>query len=295
VDALLRHKGIDVDIQDYTGMTALMWAVKNRSENDFICEDLSGTPCKSGIRIIQLLLEAKADCLKTDKAGNTALHQAANNKESYDLTFISIVMQQCEECYDSAFTKQELLEATNKAGETVLHIAAREGLEEMAHLLLSPQLCGSNVNARTAWGIQAAPMHLAAIHGHHKLFSVLLQQALGCVKNPETGYVRHRIEPDGWYPIHCVTANGSPKAIEVLIDEECKRCFEKPEEVCSRKTLSGVMPIEIAARLGNNEACRLLLMKGATVGGEEGKALLTTAMAMDDISGFILRMLEKHR
>jgi len=270
-DVLLEESRVDINHQDVMGMTAIMWAVRCKRQNKIPTTNLKGEACYAGEHIYRRLIEVGADLLLPTRSGRTPLHEVVSSKEVYDMTICTELLYATwtaeEPLYLNGKTrprKELLLNAENRAGETALHVAAREGLDDMCQLLLG---LGANPRSTSAWGIGAMPIHLAALGGHHHLFESLMLDA--------KMYEISGVGPDLWQPLHWAVASGlDPNpAVEPLLAIVSQTCNISLADAANAKTASGVTAIEIAARLGHNRVVTILMLNDALVGNESGRAL----------------------
>jgi ankyrin repeat protein len=142
VDEIL-GKGVDVDVRDSDGGTALQWAA-----------------WYDHISIIQKLLDHGADIEAGDlSSGRRALHEAAENG-----------------CYDVVkllLTMGAEPDATDRWGWTPLHRAAFQGGCLVVELLLSH---GANIDAKTMHGQTA--LHLACGNGRVDAIRLLIERGI---------------------------------------------------------------------------------------------------------------------
>ncbi|MCJ1279828.1 hypothetical protein MMC21_007652 [Puttea exsequens] len=176
---LLRHPGINVDLQDMLGRTALYLAIKENGikiarlllefEADTSILDfhtgaspLSVAAQRGYCQIIRILLESGADLDLKDREGRTALLRAVNRGE------IDAVRELMDHSVD--------LESIDNNGQTLLHGAAIKGYTDIARLLLEgrpPKLKCICPNVRDRYGM--TPLHWAARYNFASTASLLLK------------------------------------------------------------------------------------------------------------------------
>ncbi|GHT84964.1 hypothetical protein FACS1894137_08670 [Spirochaetia bacterium] len=149
--------GADVSIRNIDGKTPLHLAVQKnrissiglliRYKSDIFAVDTAGsTPFDLALRGNRLMLPdliSEETTLQSDSAGNTVLHLSVRGRA--DKTILNLILD-----------KGALVNARNKAGDTSLHIAVREDLEDAGVLLLSR---GADIFANNAKG--ESPLYLS--------------------------------------------------------------------------------------------------------------------------------------
>ncbi|GES57670.1 hypothetical protein ATEIFO6365_0001095900 [Aspergillus terreus] len=123
-----------------------------------------------------------------------------------------------------------------KGGQTALHCAAQDGLEEMVQILLR-----SNAAKDAQDSIKRTPLYLAAFHGRVEVVSALINGKA----DP------HLADEDGWQPVF--VAYDNHQILEMLLDSGAN---------IDAKTNGGLTALHGAA-LGYTESVILLLDRGA--------------------------------
>jgi ankyrin repeat protein len=155
--AALLEGGADVSIRNIEGKTALYLAVReNRNDSigvllqhksDIFAADNDGvTPFELALREKSPALPAlitEETALRSDSGGNTALHIAV--KARAGAAILGLIL----DC-------KALVNARNKDGDTALHIAARDDLQDLGELLIDR---GADIFASNAGG--ESPLYLS--------------------------------------------------------------------------------------------------------------------------------------
>lgn len=173
------------------------------------------------------------------------------------------------------FTTAELLATLNKAGETPLHVAAREGLDDICCFLLSR---GADPFIASAWGTHAMPIHLAALGGHQRLFEPLTRDNFD-KQSRCRDFLNQGAGRDEWPALHwAVASHLDPNpSIEPLITVLASKLEVAPRDVVNHSTRNKITAIEIAARLGHVSVCTFLMINDAMVGRSSGRELVTVS------------------
>ena len=184
VRELTMVKGLDVNIQDREGKTALHQAAYNIKHTDTVRE-----LCK--VKGLDVNLQGKR--------GETALHQAAYNRRHADT-----VRELC---------KLEGLDVNlqDKAGWTALHTAALIGHTDIVRVLCSVE--GVDVNLQTEEGLTA--LHNAAKKGHTDKVQELCKVE-GMDVNIQGNYHLEK----GWTALHYAARIGQTDTVQVLLEVE---------------------------------------------------------------------------
>ena len=171
----VEEKGLNVDIRDGNGDTALHKAVR-----------------EGHLQVIQVLVSSGADVDMKNKFGNTALHWAAHEGH------LQVVQHLLSSGAD--------VNVKDNDGYTALHWAARKGnLQVLQHLLSS----GADVNVKDNDGYTA--LHWAAREGHLQVVQHLLSSGADVnVKNNRGSTALHKAA--GWGHLQvviCLAVHGA--------------------------------------------------------------------------------------
>jgi ankyrin repeat protein len=236
---------IDIETKDNRGATPLHWAAAGGHEAAAL-----------------MLLEKGANARATDNEGRTALHYAA--------------------------------EAKNTSGTNALHRAAKEGNVAVMRSLLAN---GADVNSRDSTG--ATALHWAAAWGHELAVRLLLENGVEVMAADGYGWTalhraandRHggssRHEAATWLLLEKLDVgvagaeSGDSKTIsnagKPVVTEDDPGIAQKPIVEPPLKILA---PLPNAATVGHTEVAQLLLSSGADAGMKDctGKTALDEAL-----------------
>jgi len=176
---------------------------------------------------------------------------------------------------------------TNDKGETLLHVAAKQGRVELATALLDS---GADVDAADSNGVTA--LHLAALNGHARMISLLLRNdasadaaisqdlhETGGWSSAESDSLLAYSPPDlarGATPLHAAIVGWHLSAAKRLI---------KGDAPVNAVDAEGSTPLHYAARLGLKNACALLVESGANIEAKDNEG--RTALRLSAGSGWI--------
>lgn len=185
VEILLRHQGINVDLQDDNGMTALYLAaredhykiaellLKVEASIDVVDYHAGRSPLRCAaernhVETVGLLLECGADPALKDREGGTAMLRAVNRGAK------SALKEMMKHPID--------MECVDDEGQSLLHGAARNGYHEIVRLLMedhlsegrSPDVKALGPNLRDKYDL--TPLHDASQRGDLAVTAVLLEK-----------------------------------------------------------------------------------------------------------------------
>lgn len=176
--------------------------------------------------------------------------------------------EDCEDCYDEPRNLFEAIfdedinavrrlireganvNGRNSGGRTPLHEAVRDGLTDIANVLIDS---GADVNATTR-GFGETPLHYAVRFGHSDLVDILIK----------AGANVNAVDKDGLTPLHEAADDGNTVLASVLIDAGA--------DVDTRDK-KGRTPLYLAIEGGNPQVAKLLRDAGAEepLIGEDGQ------------------------
>lgn len=185
VEILLRHQGINVDLQDDNGMTALYLAAREdhykiaqllldlEASTNIVDYHVGRSPLRCAAErnhkeTVGLLLEYGADAALKDREGGTAMLRAVNRGAE------DALMEMMKHPID--------MECVDDEGQSLLHGAARNGYHEIARHLIedhqpeerSPVVKALGPNLRDKYNL--TPLHDASQRGDWAVTAVLLEK-----------------------------------------------------------------------------------------------------------------------
>ncbi|XP_038068644.1 inversin-like [Patiria miniata] len=206
---LLLLAGAEIDAEDDNGDTALMVAAQLESEIK-----------------VEYLLEKGAQPTIADIEGKTALYRTEQNKTT--------------KCAKLLIDKDpSLVHATDKHKQTVLHLVAGEGNDELISYLLQRESKRNELD-----NLGRTPLHWAVIQGMKTSVEILLES-----EGENAIDVRDKF---GFYPIHCAVQINRPDIARLLVHKGCNLGLI---DFASRT------PFVYAASLGYQEICEIILEK----------------------------------
>ncbi|XP_065649244.1 transient receptor potential cation channel subfamily A member 1-like [Hydra vulgaris] len=242
----LLARGVDVECCDKDNQTPLLMAVR-----------------KNYVETVKLLLEYSASIYAKDSNDRTCLSLAAqeNSKEALEIL--------CK------LDIQNLLEEIDKYGMTPLHIAAKQGHENIVQTLLSLGAC---IDAKCHESL--TPLHLAAKNGHLKIVQLLLSNVLNIVND---------VDDSSNTPLHLAAMEGHVKVVEMLIEVgsavhtrntnqmtpldcasyrgwyQCAQCLLDADSIINPSDKVKIAPLHLASKEGHVDIVKLLLSRNADV------------------------------
>jgi ankyrin repeat protein len=223
----VRKRGVDVDLREPDGSTALLYATHN--------ED---------VELVRQLIRRGADVDAVNDYGVSPLQEAAavGNAE-----LIDILLQAGAD-----------VESRNHEGQTALMAAARTGRTDAAQILID---AGADVNAAENWGGQTALMWAAA-QGQADMIRLLIEAGADPnAQAPARDWVRLTSEPrikemfsGGFTPLIYAARQGCAECVHALIDGGADLDKADPE---------GVTPTIAALLNAHFAAAAALIERGA--------------------------------
>jgi len=235
-DILLQH-GANPDTKDKIGSTPLHWAAF-QGHVDVV--ELLATHSKD-VNVKNADGKTPLEVAKTPDIKNILrLHGAWTHR---DLPTVRRAVQagNADATRTILANAPGLLQATEKDGLTLLHIAALQGHVPLVELLAT---MGANVNAMGAR--REAPLHLAAIHGHTEVARILIEHGADVNARGQKGET----------PLHFAAVYGHTDLAELLI--------QKGTHITLKNEL-GMTALHLAAWRGPLEIVELLIKLGANV------------------------------
>ncbi|KIW80446.1 hypothetical protein Z517_07062 [Fonsecaea pedrosoi CBS 271.37] len=278
---LLAQNNLDVNAQDEDGQTALYGATVRKEE-----------------AIIELLLKAGAKITIETTTGDTALHQAAS--ENY-LQGVELLLGKGKTTTIKT-SKEEtalLVNDINGQGDSVLHVAARHGSEDVVKLLLKCQVDTTALDKGQKTALYRA-------FEYEQIYVVkLLPHQDDSLKSPDTNEMIRLAYAtfSGDFPLvrelmskedsvnkedsvstillHWAAAGGSQKIAELLL--------EKGFDVSSLYQYG--TPLHFAAIAGEEEVSQLLLKNGADVNANDQYGMTPLHWAAEGGSTEVVKLL----
>jgi len=245
IAAVLLARGANVDLADKQGNTPLHLAVKNGS-----------------VTILPILAQYGASLFSVDKEGKSVLQTA---------------LQQNPDLIPKLVTKNTIGNR-DAAGNTVLHVAAAQGLEGLTDILIK---LGADQGARNAAGLTALDEALQFPQSlpHARIAWKLIRQGAPKPKAPAVEYYWTAAAADnpnqtfesGQSALHFAASRGQPGLLRQLIGLGANvNAIDQP----------GNTPLHRAVEAGDLEAAGLLLDQGADVNAKDFNSNTTLHLAL---------------
>lgn len=270
------EEGVDLTVQDRSGLTVLHLAVWNMHANVVtwllqsadkklisIVGHSGTTPLhlatwNNDIDTVKSLLEAGANPSARNKDGSTPMHWASRGGHTSLIRPLKLagawVMEtredgstplHCAAKYGRVESIQKLIQeralysAVNKAGDTPLHLATTHGRTDAIHALVK---AGAKCSTQNSAG--TTPLHYAAEQGLSDVVKEMVSKGANislCNKK-------------GWTPLHSAANNGHFETVSKLLAAGAKWTVT---------TRTGDTPVHLAAENGHDEVIRRLVEGGA--------------------------------
>jgi ankyrin repeat protein len=265
-------------------VSALAAAPKGKKPNAEATKALQAAAAEADDEKILAALAQGGDPLAQDENGNNVLHLAAMG-DYFGSKFIPV--------FEALLAAKVPIEAKNKAGQTALMLAAREGEDNSVDWLIEH---GAKVNERSGTGW--TPLMLAAYNGQQFVISSLLRADADLkVKDAEGwdalmlaiaegrgGVAEKLIEAgavippgpiDGLTPLLHAVYGGDLRSVRLVLDK-------KPD--LTARDLDGWSALELAAYNGHEQIAMELLRAGIdpNLKDKEGKTALDQAKAREE-------------
>lgn len=251
IAAVLLARGATVDLTDPQGNTALHLAVKNGST-----------------AVLPLLAQYGASLFSVDKQGKSVLQTA---------------LQQNPNLIPKLVTKNTIGNK-DQAGNTVLHVAAAQGLEALTDILIS---LGADQQLRNNAGQTALDeaLQFPQSASHAKIAWKLIRQGAPQPKAAAVGYFweagsadnPNQVFDSGQTALHYAAARGQTGLLRQLVSLGAN---------VNAVDLPGNTPLHRAIENGDLEASAILLDRGADVNAKDFNSNSTLHLAMTSRSAF---------
>ena len=256
---LRQHPGIDVDIRDEEGDTALLCAsgsgnvamvtalLEHGADPLDGCHDdhecaIHRAASKGHVAILEVLLKDGVDINMTDHYGNTALSKAVAENQEDAVKFLLDSEAECEDC--------------NEEGLTPLDIAVINGHADIVEVLLEH---GASIAQE---GQCETALHFAADREDGLILSLLLKWC--------TAEDINATDESCQTPLHRACLVPDSPAIGLLLD------YDVDPNV---KDKCGLTPLHLVAEQGNAGGAELLLSHGADVHATDNMQKTPLALA----------------
>ncbi|OAL23957.1 hypothetical protein AYO20_10807 [Fonsecaea nubica] len=272
---LLARNDLDVNAQDEDGETALYQATVRKEE-----------------AIIELLLKAGATITIETTTGDTALHQAAS--ENY-LQGVELLLGKGKTATIKT-SKEEtalLVNDINGRGDSVLHVAARHGSEDVVKLLLKCEVDTTALDKgqKTALyrAFESEEIYVVKLLPPQDdlLKSLDTNEMIQLAHATYSGHLSlvrelmSKVESKDMILLHWAAAGGQRKVAELLL--------EKGSRVSSLYQCG--TPLHFAAIAGEEEVSRLLLDNGADVNANDQYGMTPLHWAAEGGSTEVVKLL----
>ncbi|XP_064458812.1 inversin-like isoform X2 [Ornithodoros turicata] len=204
---------------------------------------------------VRMLLKQDANALIQDENGQTPLHMCASRNDIGALECARVLLERCP----------SLINWQDYEGQTALHLAVAQGLEDMVDFLTSRPLCDLNL----VDNLFRTPLHWAAALGMPAMAELLLDR---------------RADPlcadgKGATPLHYAAQQNDISTVMVLLLRGCSG------EMSDQKALHH------GAAKGHNGVVELLLDLGCQVNVPDGEGMTPLAFACKEGNAHTLPLL----
>ncbi|XP_067625980.1 ankyrin-3-like [Eurosta solidaginis] len=237
---------------------------KVNSKNSYInpCDTpLHFAVINGDIEIVKMLLDKGAIINAKNQYGETPLHNAIENKK---MVVTELLLKHRAD-----------VNAIDKDGTSLLHVAVKIGcLQIVEHLLKY----GAYVNCMCTSTRKKcyAPLHFAVENGSREVITLLLSRGANVDVKGE----------DGITPLHIAAKKGYIHIAEDLLKHgACTHSFTLKE---------GYTPLHFASELGNEEAVKLFLNKGADINASTNGNLTPLHIATKTKREIVVKLLLQH-
>ncbi|RCV41022.1 hypothetical protein SEVIR_9G100400v4 [Setaria viridis] len=223
------------------GHAAFAVEVLDKNEELLVARNDDGdTPlhlaAKAGkLEVAQLLIDRalawpqdkKSPLIMTNKAGNTALHEAVRNRRA--AVAVALLDADPSRGHD-----------LNERMESPLHMAAREGLVQVVQKIVDYTWVGQEFLPSVS--LSGTALHQAVLGTHHRIVEILLE------KRPE---LIELTDSDGNNALHYAAQKDHQRAVELLLKTRTELAYKRNHQSMS--------PLHVAAHYGSTDAIKALL------------------------------------
>ncbi|CAL4935785.1 unnamed protein product [Urochloa decumbens] len=171
--------------------------------------------------------DKKSPLVMTNKAGNTALHEAVRCRRA--AVAVALLDADPSRGHD-----------LNERMESPLHMAAREGLVQVVQKIVDNTWVGQEFLPSVS--LSGTALHQAVLGTHHKIVEILLE------KRPE---LIDLTDSDGNNALHYAAQKDHQRAVELLL--------RKSTDLAYKRNHQSMSPLHVAAHYGSTDAIKALL------------------------------------
>ncbi|GFR70393.1 inversin [Elysia marginata] len=208
----------EIDDQDKNKRTALHWAASH-----------------GNLEHVKMLIKQNSNIGIPDTEGKTPLHWAASSQDREALSCVKLVLE----------TTPSVINWQDYEGRTALHLAVADGNESVVNVLTSVK----NVNVSALDNMFRTPLHWAAVLGHSKIVSILLDSGADSASS----------DANGATPLHYAAQNNYSETVSVFLS---RHLTDEPD-------LEGRTAFMWAAGTGADDVIRASLSAGVDIQQED--------------------------
>nr|CAB3491920.1 unnamed protein product [Digitaria exilis] len=174
-------------------------------------------------------LDKKSPLIMTNKAGNTALHEAVRSRRAT----VAVALLDADPVRGHDL---------NERMESPLHMAAREGLDQVVRKIVDYTLVDPELFPSLSLTVSGTALHQAVLGTHYGIMEILLE------KRPE---LIELTDSDGNNALHYAAHKDHRRAAEMLLKARTDLAYKRNHQ--------GMSPLHVAARYGSTDAIKALL------------------------------------